>query len=142
MKIWNQAFANQLCQYDFQSLPVNTVEISFDTYLPKHEGFDLPSNISASDFIRIIWAYLSGLLDVSKEFDTNHPGFLVFDEPKQQSANKISFAALLKKASESSEHDQQVIFATSVDKKILKNILQKIPHTLFDFEGRIIQPIS
>ena len=142
LKIWNQVFSNQLQKYGFQSIPINTVTISGDTYIPKHEGFDLPSNISASDFIRIIWAYLSGLLDVSRELDTNHPGFLIFDEPKQQSAKEISFSALLEKASESSEYGQQVIFATSEDKEALKKILQKLPHTLHDYEGRIIQPIS
>lgn len=142
LKIWNQVFSNQLQKYGFQSIPINTVTISGDTYIPKHEGFDLPSNISASDFIRIIWAYLSGLLDVSRELDTNHPGFLIFDEPKQQSAKEISFSALLEKASESSEYGQQVIFATSEDKAALKKILQKLPHTLHDYEGRIIQPIS
>jgi len=142
LKIWNQVFSNQLQKYGFQSIPINTVTISGDTYIPKHEGFDLPSNISASDFIRIIWAYLSGLLDVSRELDTNHPGFLIFDEPKQQSAKEISFSALLEKASESSQYGQQVIFATSEDKETLKKILQKLPHTLHDYEGRIIQPIS
>jgi len=142
LKIWNQVFSNQLQKYGFQSIPINTVTISGDTYIPKHEGFDLPSNISASDFIRIIWAYLSGLLDVSRELDTNHPGFLIFDEPKQQSAKEFSFSALLEKASESSEYGQQVIFATSEDKEALKKILQKLPHTLHDYEGRIIQPIS
>lgn len=142
LRIWNRVFTKQLRQYDFQSLPVDTVEISLDTYVPKHEGFDLPSNISASDFIRIIWAYLSGLLDVSREFDTNHPGFLIFDEPKQQSAKEISFSALLQKASEALEHNQQVIFATSEDRKTLKKILQNTPHTMFDYEGRIIQPVS
>lgn len=142
LKIWNKIFGKQLRQYDFQSLSVDTVEISLDTYVPKHEGFDLPSSISASDFIRIIWAYLSGLLDVAREFDTNHPGFLIFDEPKQQSAKEISFSALLQKASEASDYDQQVIFATSEDRKVLKKILQDMPHTLFDFEGRIIQPVK
>lgn len=142
LKIWNRAFMKQLRLYDFQSLPVDTVEISHDTYIPKHEGFDLPSNISASDFIRIIWAYLNGLLDVSREFDTNHPGFLIFDEPKQQSAKEISFSALLEKASEALKFDQQVIFATSEDRQVLKKIIQNIPHTLFDYQGRIIQPIT
>lgn len=142
LKIWNQTFSAQLRQYDFQSIPIDTVAISADTYIPKHEGFDLPSNISASDFIRIIWSYLSGLLDVSREIETNHPGFLIFDEPKQQSAKEISFSALLEKVSKSTDYGQQVIFATSEDRAVLGKILQKIPHTLFDYEGRIIQPVS
>jgi hypothetical protein len=40
---------------------------------------------------------------------TNHPGLLVFDEPKQQSAKDVSFAELLRRASTSLGHRQQVI---------------------------------
>lgn len=41
---------------------------------------------SASDAIRVVWAYLLGMLEVARVKDTNHPEFLVFDEPKQQMA--------------------------------------------------------
>lgn len=137
---WNEIFIEQLIKYDFQSLPYDTVSISVDTYTPIHEGFDLPSNISASDFIRIIWSYLTGLLGVAHEFETNHPGFLIFDEPRQQSAKNLSFTALLDEASESTKHGQQVIFATSENIDVLERSLKYLPHTLFSFKGRIIQP--
>ncbi len=138
---WNNNFVDQLVEYDFQSLAAETITISSDTYIPAHDGFDLPSNISASDFIRIIWSYLNGLLEVSREFETNHPGTLIFDEPKQQSAKSLSFAALFNRVSQSGNYDQQVIFATSENRNNLRNILEDVPHTIFGFEGRIIQPI-
>lgn len=138
---WNSSFVSQLIEYDFQSLAPDSIEISSDTYIPAHEGFDLPSNISASDFIRIIWSYLNGLLEVSREFETNHPGILIFDEPKQQSAKNLSFAALLNRVSQSGNYGQQVIFATSENRDNLGRILENIQHTFLGFEGRIIQPV-
>ena len=40
---------------------------------------------SASDGIRVIWAFTMALLQVSIEKDGNHPGVIIFDEPAQQS---------------------------------------------------------
>lgn len=138
---WNKLFVKQLAEYDFQSLDAKSVIISTDTYTPIHDGFDLQTNISASDFIRIIWSYLNGLLEIAREYETNHPGLLIFDEPRQQSAKNISFAALLKRASKSARYNQQVIFATSENADSLKGSLKDIDHTFIEFEGRIIQRI-
>ena len=142
LKKWNEIFMDQLIDYDFQSLATESVMISNDTYVPIHQGFDLPSNISASDFIRIIWSYLDGLLEVSRDFNTNHPGLLIFDEPRQQSAKDISFTALLRRASQAINFGQQIIFATSENKETLTKALEGVPNTLVGFEGRIIQPIN
>lgn len=138
---WNSIFVNQLAEYDFISINPRSIIISTDTYIPLHEGFDLQSNISASDFIRIIWSYLHGLLEVSREHETNHPGILIFDEPKQQSAKDLSFKALLKRASSANAFNQQVIFATSENPDVLKRALVGVEHTFIGFEGRIIQPL-
>lgn len=132
LRKWNKAVVDQLKDYDFKSLMPDSVFISSDTYKPIHEGFELDTNISASDFIRIIWSYLTGLLEVSHDYETNHPGLLIFDEPKQQSAKEISFAALLTRASESIKHHQQVIFATSENRENLQNILKDIPHSFIE----------
>ena len=142
LTLWDDFFVQQLREYGFQSLPIREVNVSRDTYAPSHEGFDLPSNISASDLIRIIWAYLTGLLEVSSELNTNHPGFLIFDEPRQQSTDKFSFHTLLKRASRSIENDHQIIFATSENVDNLDQMLDSVPHTLLSFDGRIIQPLN
>ena len=139
---WNSIFTEQLMQYDFKSLSASAISISIDTYRPMHEGFDLPTNISASDFIRVIWSYLEGLLELSLEYKTNHPGLLIYDEPRQQSAKDISFAELLKRASKAGLSKQQVIFATSEGREKLKSMLKDIPHTYLEFDGRMIKPIS
>jgi hypothetical protein len=136
-----QLFREQLKQYGFQSLKTDEVAISEDTYKPEHLGFDLPSNISASDFIRVIWAYLNGLLELARFFPTSHPGLLIFDEPKQQSTKDLSFAELLRRVSSAGTHNQQVIFATSETQATLKNSLTGVAHTYVSIEGRIIRKL-
>ena len=138
---WSKSLQDQLEKYDFKSLKIEEISISEHSYRPNHEGFDLPSNVSASDFIRVIWAYLTGLLELSRECKTNHPGLLVLDEPKQQSAKKVSFEKLLLRASKAEGAGDQVIFATSEDRSSLLGMLDGIPHSYLEFEGRIIKKI-
>jgi hypothetical protein len=139
---WSTNFTQQLSQYEFRSVPPTEISISYDTYRPIHEGFNLPTDISASDLIRVIWSYLSGLLELSRTNNTNHPGFLVFDEPKQQSTRDLSFSELLKRSSRAIDFNQQVIFATSQDRRSLKNMLSGVKHHYLEYDGRILRPIT
>jgi hypothetical protein len=119
LTLWTSSLRSQLAQYGFKSFDVGEASISKDSYRPEHAGFDLQTSfdwqtsISASDLIRTIWSYLTGLLEVSRTVTTNHPGTILFDEPRQQSTRDVSFAELLKRASTSAQHGQQVIFFTS-----------------------------
>lgn len=142
IETWSGLFREQLHTYDFRSLQSGAIGISLDTYRPTHEGFQLPMNISASDFIRVIWAYLNGLLELSRNTTTNHPGLLIFDEPKQQSAKDLSFKELLVRVSRSVAWGQQVVFATSENPEALAEMLSGIPHTYIGFEGRTLSPIE
>ena len=138
LTLFQKLFVDQLNAYGFRSVPTSTVSLSEDTYRPEHDGFDLQASISASDLIRSIWAYLHGLLEVARITDTNHPGVLIFDEPKQQSAKDVSFAELLRRASASLGHRQQVIFATSEKRETLNQLLEGVPHKLIEFAGRVL----
>src|SRR5690606_2764350 len=82
LRALHRSFVDQLRAYDFGSFSNDMVQIGYDDYLPRRDDFDLQADISASDSVRVIWAYLLGLLEVGEQFDTNHPGFVVFDEPK------------------------------------------------------------
>jgi hypothetical protein len=51
-------FKEQVRHYGLGCVPVDELRISPETYRPIHDGFDLGFNLSASDMIRTIWAYL------------------------------------------------------------------------------------
>jgi hypothetical protein len=104
------SFRDQLADYGFRSL--GDVRISVDSYLPERAGFDLSSAVSSSDTVRLIWAYLVGLLDVASAFATHHPRLLVLDEPGQQDVEDASIDALLQRLSSVSG---QVIVAITRD---------------------------
>ncbi|WP_135610995.1 AAA family ATPase [Methanococcoides sp. AM1] len=141
LKLLEKSFNHQLDAYGFSSFS-KSIEISHDTYKPTLEAFDLKVDVSASDFIRIIWAYLSGLLEVSRDFATNHPGLLIFDEPRQQDASQISYNNLLRRSSKAKEYNQQIIFATSEEREKLEAALEGYDYQYHDFEGKIIKKLN
>lgn len=134
-------WVKQLHEYDFGSFSDERLTISRDDYLPRREEFDLQADISASDSIRVVWAYLLGLLEIDAQIDTNHQGLLVLDEPRQQSTKEVSFEALLRRAgSDATGH--QVIFATSEDLASLQAMLEDVPHTLQAVDGYVLKPVD
>jgi hypothetical protein len=137
------SLTNQLAQYGFSSIEPGAVKISPENYRPTYEGFDLGFNLSASDMIRTIWAYLYGLLEVDREEkQTNHLGLLLLDEPRQQQADKVSFAEFAKRASDASKFSQQVIFMTSEDESTVQAMLQSAKYQYRSFSGKMIQPLE
>ena len=137
------SFVSQLDQYGFSSIrPSSLLRISRETYRPTYEGFDLGFNLSASDMIRTIWAYLFGLMEVARSGNTNHLGLLVLDEPRQQQADKVSFSEFAKRAAGALEAGQQVLFMTSEDPETLTTMLEGTEHQYISFEGKMIQPLA
>jgi hypothetical protein len=134
------SFIEQLHAYEFGSFSDERLMVSRDNYHPRREEFDLQADISASDSIRVVWAYLLGLLEVSQKLATNHPRFVVFDEPRQQSAKEVSFRALLQRAAGDAS-GSQVIFATSEELASLQPMLAGIPATLHAVDGYLLTPV-
>ncbi|MGW3513562.1 hypothetical protein [Streptomyces sp. NPDC000994] len=124
------SLVSQLEAYGFRSLVPHSIDISKKTYRPIHEGFDLGFDLSASDMIRVIWAYLFSFMEVSREYGGNHPQVLIFDEPRQQEAARPSFQQLLSRAAMNGAAGSQIIFATSEEEEDLASMLAGLPHRI------------
>ncbi len=127
--------------YGFSTFNSDELTISEDTYRPEKEGFEIGFETSASDAIRLKWAYQLGLLELADIVHTNHPGILLFDEPRQQSSAKVSFESLLTRASSAKKRNQQVIFSTSEELQNIQRITESLDCRKHIFPGYIIQPI-
>lgn len=126
-------FQAHAAAFDVRSVAPNEITLSRETYKPEYQGFDLEFDLSASDLIRTIWAYLHALLELARTEDTNHPGLLVLDEPRQQETKPESFEQFFKRAQESARFGQQVIVATSQKMHELVPILAGVEHKLISF---------
>ena len=63
-------------------------------------------------------------------------------EPRQQQADKVSFAEFAKRAAAAAPAGQQVLFMTSEDPETLAAMLQGVDHQYINFDGKMIQPLS
>lgn len=121
------ALLRQLARdFGFSTFDPNELTLDEDTYRPQKEGYEIGFETSASDAIRLKWAYQLGLLELGHQHPTHHPGMLLLDEPRQQSSSRVSFGRLLERAAERQRADQQVIVSTSEDLDTLKDILSRI----------------
>ena len=132
----------QAREYGFSTFDPAELTISEDTYRPEKEGFEIGFETSASDAIRLKWAYQLALLELDSEIATNHPDVLLFDEPRQQSSAKVSFERLLQRAALAKKRNQQVIFSTSEEFSNLQRITSELDCTKRIFPGYVIQPVK
>lgn len=128
--------------FGFTTFAPKDLTIDEDSYRPQKEGYEIGFETSASDAIRLKWAYQLGLLELAQKHTTNHPGMLLLDEPRQQSSSKVSFGHLLERAAEHRGAQQQVIVSTSEDFDTLSPILARLHCKRIIFDGYVLQPVQ
>ncbi len=136
---FQELLRQQLVLYKMGSLRPNEVTISRDNYVPEVAGLNLGADVSASDLIRLQWAYLLGLLELGLSVSTNHPGLLIMDEPQQQSVEEGAFRAMLEYAA--NFKNAQVIVATSHERSSIGPFLKGIGvKNIFEYgDDRVIK---
>ena len=127
LKAFNKEFKSLLILFNFESTDIESIYIDEYNYLPSVEGFDLYSDSSASDTVRIIWSYIIALQKISKVYG-NNIGFLLLDEPAQQNTDISSAKELLKELLKLSEN-QQVFVLYKMEK--IENLLEDLPEGSF-----------
>jgi len=127
LRYMERVFKGLAKNFGYKSADTNEIILNYDTYLPFLSGLalreinnnteitdaDIKADSSASDFVRLIWAYLISIYDTSTEFNGNHPGLIAFDEPGQHSMADSSVNAVFKAVN--SYTGLQCIVAASFD---------------------------
>lgn len=106
-----------LNKFGFSESSINQITISRLTYRPEQNGYDIIAETSASDYIRIIWAYTLAILELAQDLKVNvqHCGFIVFDEPRQHEAKAQSLYDLIMNTALTFNQSGQAIFTTSFE---------------------------
>jgi hypothetical protein len=137
----SKCFAINVKDFGYRSTEVMTLHISEDNYRPVIDEFEVAFGASASDNIRLIWAYTLALFQVSSSYGGKHWGVLLFDEPEQQNMRETSSDALYTKIAQLQKEDLQVIIATSASVDDTNMRIENIPHNLIEFWEKVIRPI-
>lgn len=120
-------FIDNLKRYHYSSLSsFDGIDITFDSsLLPTIDGFDMKFDSSASDGIRVIWAFTMALLQVSIEKGGNHPSVIIFDEPLQQSIVSEDMKSFIDSVLEINK-PFQIITAITLNSKELVDIINDL----------------
>lgn len=123
ISILEKYFRANASSFDYSSVPIPDIRIDPETLMPALDDLTLrqvfrkkvEAESSASDFVRLIWAFLIALYQTSnhREYSGNHPGAVLFDEPGQHSMSHSSQRALMMTLS--GEKGLQSIVAASFD---------------------------
>ncbi len=143
-------FRRILNKVNYTSKPTQLLDISQENYLPianeklengEIKSYNIRFDSSASDFVRCIWAYTCSLYKVSKEHSGNHPGLLMFDEPKQQDIALENFHEFLSELS--TYNDAQVLVFASFENsdESFRAATEGLDFNLNLIEGKLIKPL-
>jgi predicted nucleic acid-binding Zn-ribbon protein len=136
-------------RYGFRSFQPGEISLSNDNFRPlvlrieKGETVEKEINfeMSASDAIRLKWAYYLSCMELMRDFSVNHPGLAIFDEPGQQEVESSSLFEFLRSASQAAQHGQQVLVSTSETYEAVSATLGESAN-IVSFPGFILQPIG
>lgn len=140
-----------LGNFGFKTFPVGEVALSDDNFRPlirrlNEDGIEVEQElgfeVSASDAIRLKWAFYLALLSISRSGKTNHLGTVVFDEPGQQEIESTSLFSMLAWATERLGANQQLIIATSEPIEEVHRNLENRSYNVITFNGFILQPMQ
>lgn len=150
IKIFQQHFRKNADSFGYKSAVLTEVEIEKDNLVPSLSQMelreirtDIKADSSASDFVRLIWSYLLALHQTSNtpNFEGNHLGILMLDEPGQHSMAAYSQHALFKQLA--SEKQLQSIVAASFDENedVFRQATTGIIYRLITWDGKLLKPM-
>ena len=128
-------------EFGFSTFDPTEVTISEDTYRPQKEGFEIGFETSASDAIRLKWAYQLGLLELGTMEATNHPGLCCLMNRDSSRLREQVSKACSSVRQPVKQHNQQVIFSTSEDLQNLQRATAGLDCERRIFSGYMIQPV-
>ena len=140
-----------LRNFGFNSFRPEEITLSDDNFRPQvytvdEDGETVEKDIgfeaSASDGIRLKWAYYLSLMALSKRARINHLGVVLFDEPGQQQMKDVDLSAFLNWASQNVGSDHQMIVSTSETLERVRESIGDGPATIKSFDGFILKPIE
>ena len=138
-----------LIKFGFSSLKPAEIGLSDDDFRPQVltktddetlQLRDIGFEASASDGIRLKWAYYLALMQVAQKYDVNHWGFLVFDEPGQQQMKDVDLHSMLSWAANSVTDNFQVIVTTSEKRERVRSAVEGSEVTLHEIDGFVLKP--
>lgn len=128
----------QLGSFGFSSYDSAKVDINEETLRPERPGFDIDTDVSASDVVRIKIAYLNAIRELSSRVGGPHPGLLILDEPRQHELDETHFRSAISRLAAGT--GTQVIVTSAASPEALAGLLDGNAANVIDFgSARLMQ---
>jgi hypothetical protein len=142
-------FRGNASSFGYASVLPEEININYQTLMPMLGDAELQvanarTESSASDFVRLIWAYLIALFQTATfhGIKGHHLGILLFDEPGQHSMGEQSMLALFQKLSGLTEL-QSIVFASFENAEAnFKTATANVRFELITWEGKLVRPLT
>lgn len=154
LKFFQAEFKRLVKEFEYGSANIDDIEVNFDTLLPylsglalrgiennKNSNTNIKTDSSASDFVRLIWAYLISILNTSRSKNGNYSGFILLDEPGQHSMSYTSMHKLLSTLSATNELQSIVAASFDQSEEIFELCLEGIDYHLIEIGNKLIKPL-
>lgn len=105
---WNGTFQLYLRALGVTTIPIDDIQLTVGGR-PQVEGYDVGFQASASDVIRLRWAYSVSLMVTSQGVGGRHPSVLMMDEPRQQEVEDFDKFGLGGSTERSDHIDNQLV---------------------------------
>ncbi|MBN2427061.1 MAG: hypothetical protein JXK94_01855 [Deltaproteobacteria bacterium] len=128
--------------FGFSSGDPGKMKLSLETYRPGLEGLDIQHDFSASDIVRLTWAFVIALQQTAAFFPCNNPQICFFDEPSQQNVRFEDKKAFYSRLIDLELLDNQVLVATSETPDAMEQFLDAKKVNYIDFKENIIAPLD
>lgn len=133
------AMRQRLSVTRFGSYDVNQLSLDQETLRPAREQFDIDTDVSASDVVRIKVAYLDAIRVVG-EASGRHPGLLILDEPRQQDIDPVDYSAMLRYLRDSTGENDQTIITSATPRDELDTLIPSSAGNFLDLgSARLLQ---
>ncbi|MGW6245747.1 ATP-binding protein [Streptomyces roseolus] len=137
---WQRSLRGYLAEFGFVVFAPNEITIDPQRMQPAHGDSDLGFQGSASDGLKLRWAYLLSLVQVSMAMGGFHPGLLLLDGPRMYDVEPPAMRAFLRCCSGLSHEGEkaQTIVTLSEDSSVIEEWLAGCDHAVLDIPGRLL----
>ncbi|MCX5228989.1 hypothetical protein [Streptomyces sp. NBC_00233] len=140
LDLWERKLQGLLASFGFQVFSPREITIDPQGMRPAHGESDLGFQGSASDGLKLRWAYLLSLVEASAQVDGLHPGILLLDGPRMYDVEPPAMRSFLRSCSQLSGSGgrAQIILTLSEDPEVISEWLSGCAFSVVSIPERLL----
>jgi hypothetical protein len=138
--MWQRTLQDLLSSFHFGVFSPSEISIDPQSMRPTHVNGDLGFQGSASDGLKLRWAYMLSLAQTSSSAGGLHPGMLLFDGPRMYDVEASAMKPFLQKCATLPANGRraQIILTLSEDPHVIAGWLSGYEYEIVDIENKLL----